>query len=97
MATREFGRFFSFRMGPHRFEAMEESNKERNMDRLAGWIMKLGVLALICAVCWYFRSVLVYVLVAFVVSLLDHLNTSLMGLFPALGPDIEAENTSSLI
>lgn len=160
MATREFGRFFSFRMGTHRFEAMEESNKERNMDRLAGWIMKLGVLALICAVCWYFRSVLVYVLVAFVVSLighpmmqlmrklkikgkplpdtllaivaivvillamslfvtqmvpvvmhivrdasvmnsqdipynslLDHLNTSLMGLFPALGPDFDLVNT----
>lgn len=133
---------------------------ERNMDRLAGWIMKLGVLALICAVCWYFRSVLVYVLVAFVVSLighpmmqlmrklkikgkplpdtllaivaivvillamslfvtqmvpvvmhivrdasvmnsqdipynslLDHLNTSLMGLFPALGPDFDLVNT----
>ncbi|MBQ7709311.1 MAG: AI-2E family transporter [Bacteroidales bacterium] len=130
------------------------------MDRLAGWIMKLGVLALICAVCWYFRSVLVYVLVAFVVSLighpmmqlmrklkikgkplpdtllaivaivvillvmslfvtqmvpvvmhivrdasvmnsqdipynslLDHLNTSLMGLFPALGPDFDLVNT----
>lgn len=133
---------------------------ERNIDRLAGWIMKLGVFALICAVCWYFRSVLVYVLIAFVVSLighplmqlmrklrikgkpfpdtvlaivaiivillamslfvtqmvpvvmhivreasvmnsqdipynslLDHLNTSLMGLFPALGPDFNLVNT----
>ena len=32
--------------------------------------MKLGVFALICALCWYFRSVLVYVILAFVVSLL---------------------------
>ena len=48
---------------------MEE---ERNIDRLAGWIMKLAVLALMCALCWYFRSVLVYVLAAFVVSLLGH-------------------------
>lgn len=45
---------------------------ERNVDRLAGWIMKLSVLALVCALCWYFRSVLVYVLVAFVVSLVGH-------------------------
>ena len=48
---------------------MEE---ERNIDRLAGWIMKLAVLAFMCALCWYFRSVLVYVLAAFVVSLLGH-------------------------
>jgi predicted PurR-regulated permease PerM len=48
---------------------MEE---ERNIDRLAGWIMKLAVLAFMCAICWYFRSVLVYVLAAFVVSLLGH-------------------------
>lgn len=43
---------------------------ERNIDRLSGWIIKLGVLALACAACWYFRSVLVYILSAFVVSLL---------------------------
>ena len=46
--------------------------KERSIDRLAEWVMKLGVFALICAACWYFRSVLVYVLVAFLVSLLSH-------------------------
>ena len=32
--------------------------------------MKLGVLAVIVLLCWYFRSVLVYMLVAFVVSLI---------------------------
>lgn len=43
---------------------------ERNVDKLSGWIMKVAVVAVICAACWYFRSVLVYVLAAFVVSLL---------------------------
>ena len=43
---------------------------ERNVDRLAGLLIKIGALALICFLCWYFRSVLVYVLVAFVVSLI---------------------------
>ena len=43
--------------------------EERNVDKLSGWIMKLAVVAVICAACWYFRSVLVYVLAAFVVSL----------------------------
>ena len=46
--------------------------EERNVDKLAGWIMKLAVIAAICAACWYFSSVLVYVLAAFVVSLLGH-------------------------
>ena len=46
--------------------------EERNVDKLAGWIMKLAVIAVICAACWYFSSVLVYVLAAFVVSLLGH-------------------------
>ena len=45
---------------------------ERNVDRLAGWIMKLALIALMAGACWYFRSVLVYVLLAFVVSLLGH-------------------------
>lgn len=45
---------------------------ERNIDILSGWIMKLAVLAVVLAGCWYFRSVLVYVLVAFVISLIGH-------------------------
>ena len=43
---------------------------ERNTDRLAGWILRLSVVAAVCAACWYFRSVLIYVLLAFVVSLI---------------------------
>lgn len=34
--------------------------------------MKLGVIALICALCWYFSSILVYIILAFVVSLIGH-------------------------
>ena len=45
---------------------MEE---ERNVDRLAGLVIKLGIFAVIAWLCWYFRSVLVYVALAFVVSL----------------------------
>ena len=43
---------------------------ERNVDRLAGYLIKLGGLAAIVAICWYFKTVLVYILVAFVVSLI---------------------------
>ena len=43
--------------------------KERNIDRLAGWIIKLGAIAAVAWLCWYFRSVLVYIIIAFVVSL----------------------------
>ena len=43
---------------------------ERNIDRLAGYLIKLGIIAIIVALCWYFRSVLIYVIAAFVVSLI---------------------------
>lgn len=45
-------------------------DNERNVERLAGWILKLGTFAVIAWLCWYFRSVLLYVIVAFVVSLI---------------------------
>ena len=43
---------------------------ERNIDKLAGYIIKLGGLAIIVALCFYFKSVLFYIITAFVVSLL---------------------------
>lgn len=46
--------------------------KKSNTELLAGWIMNVAILGLILGVCWYFRSVLVYILAAFVVSLLGH-------------------------
>ena len=42
---------------------------ERNTDKLAGYIIKLGSLAFILALCWYFKNVLIYIIVAFVVSM----------------------------
>ena len=44
--------------------------QERNIDRLAGYLIKLGLFAIIAALCWYFRSVLVYIIAAFVISLI---------------------------
>ena len=42
---------------------------ERHIDRLAKYIMIAAAILLIGAICWYFRSVLTYILVAVVVSL----------------------------
>ena len=44
--------------------------KERNIDKLAGYLIKLGGLAIIAALCWYFKNVLIYIVIAFVVSLI---------------------------
>lgn len=46
--------------------------QERNVDRLAGILIKVGIFAVFALLCWYFRSVLVYVAGAFVVSLIGH-------------------------
>ena len=46
---------------------MEE---ERNIDKLAGYFIKIGAFAIIAAICWYFKNVLIYIVVAFVVSLI---------------------------
>ncbi len=45
---------------------------ERDTDRLARYIIRLGALAIVALLCWYFRSVLVYIIAAFVVSLIGH-------------------------
>ena len=44
--------------------------KERNIDKLAGYLIKLGGLAIVAALCWYFRNILVYIAIAFVISLI---------------------------
>ena len=45
--------------------------KQSNVDKLAKYLIYLGILAIVCALCWYFRSVLVYIILAFVVSLVS--------------------------
>ena len=44
-------------------------NRERYTDRLAKYILAAAGMAIVCALCWYFRSVLAYILAAVVVSL----------------------------
>lgn len=46
---------------------MEE---ERSIDRLARYLISFCAFAIIAALCWYFRSVLAYIIAAFVISLL---------------------------
>ena len=43
---------------------------EKNTERLAGYVIRLGGLAIILALCFYFKNVLVYIVAAFVVSLI---------------------------
>lgn len=42
---------------------------EKNTEKLAGYIIKIGILAAILALCWFLKNVLIYIIVAFVVSL----------------------------
>ena len=44
--------------------------QERSIDRLARYLIVAATLAILACLCWYFKSVLVYIIVAFVVSLI---------------------------
>ena len=44
--------------------------QERSIDRLARYIIAAATIAIAAWLCWYFKSVLVYVIAAFVVSLI---------------------------
>ena len=52
--------------------------KQSNVERLSGYIILIGILAIAGALCWYFRSVLMYIILAFVVSLVRRPLVSLM-------------------
>lgn len=45
-------------------------SEERSVDKLARYIMWVAVAAVIVTLCWYFRNVLIYIILAAVVSLL---------------------------
>lgn len=47
---------------------MESQSK---LEKLAGYLIFIGILAIVGTLCWYFRSVLVYIILAFVVSLVS--------------------------
>ena len=44
--------------------------KERSIDRLARYLIIAGIVAIVAYLCWYFSSVLIYIVAAFVVSLI---------------------------
>ena len=46
--------------------------QERSIDRLARYIIMAATLVILAGLGWYFKSVLVYIIVAFVVSLVAH-------------------------
>lgn len=54
---------------------------ERYTDKLAKYILAAAGMAIICALCWYFRNILAYILIAVVVSLIAK---PLMGLLQKL-------------
>ena len=44
--------------------------QERSIDRLARYLIGAGTIAILAWLCWYFKSVLIYIIAAFVVSLI---------------------------
>ena len=46
--------------------------QERSIDRLARYVIVAATIAILAWICWYFKSVLVYIIAAFVVSLVGH-------------------------
>ena len=46
-------------------------DKLKNVEKLSGYLILLGIIAIIVLICWYFKNVLLYVVLAFVVSLLS--------------------------
>ena len=53
--------------------------KLSNLEKLSKYLIFIGILTIVCAVCWYFSSVLVYIILAFVVSLVSRPLAHLMG------------------
>ena len=53
--------------------------KNTATERLATYLIGLGVLAIVGVTCWYFREVILYILLAVVVSLLGHPLVDLLG------------------
>lgn len=50
-----------------------------NVEKLAKYLILVGIIAVAFAVCWYFSTVLIYVILAFVVSLISRPLARLMG------------------
>ncbi|MBO6056925.1 MAG: AI-2E family transporter [Bacteroidales bacterium] len=50
-----------------------------NVEKLAKYLIFVGIIAVALAVCWYFSTVLIYVILAFVVSLISRPVARIMG------------------
>ena len=50
-----------------------------NVEKLAKYLIFVGIIAVAFAVCWYFSTVLIYVILAFVVSLISRPLARIMG------------------
>lgn len=53
--------------------------KLSNVEKLSKYLIFVVIIAVVCSVCWYFSTVLVYVILAFVVSLISRPLARLMG------------------
>ena len=49
---------------------MDMEQTERYVDKLAKYILAVAGIGIICAICWFLRSVIIYILAAVVVSLM---------------------------
>ena len=56
-----------------------EQNKQSNVEKLAGFVLWASFLAVVGFLCWYFRNVLIYIVLAIVVSLLSRPLARLLG------------------
>ena len=52
--------------------------KQSNVERLSGYLIFIGIVAVIGLLCWFFKNVLIYIVLAFVVSLISQPLTHLM-------------------
>lgn len=53
--------------------------KLSNVDKLAKYLIFVGIIAVVFSVCWYFSTVLIYIVLAFVVSLISRPLARLIG------------------
>ncbi len=56
-----------------------EQNKQSNVEKLAGFVLWASFLTVVGLLCWYFRNVLIYIVLAIVVSLLSRPLARLLG------------------
>lgn len=53
--------------------------KQSYIEKLSKYLIALGIIAIVAAVCWYFSDILIYLVLAFVVSLVSKPLMRLMG------------------